>query len=434
MTKTTPTLPPHLQDLLSHVRTHSPYYRALYASLPPTPEIPTLASLPLTDPTSYWTTASTDATAILTAPLTDALVMRSGGSTSTPKTVYMTRAEFHETSRIHGALFPGSCAIQPGDRIANLSSQGGLYSGFMTYGYTVMNSAVPVVNLPISGKEPPASIEKDVNAFAATVVISNVFIATKLATFLKAAGRRLESVRLVLYTGEPFYADLRALYAAAFPNAVVRPMAYASVECKVVGFPVPGLNEGGDGDVDPVYRVVEEAVVLEIVGDDGHPVRENGVRGTLVVTNLLKRLQPTIRYPVGDVGEWVDFEQGLFRLRGRSDVGVKVGTALLDRAVLRRVVSEVLGEGVADSFQTVLRREKGRNVVVFRVAAERPEDGVGESIAARLEEAVAQVSSSWSKNREAGHVAPVQVEWVRFGELVFLEASGKLREVVDERY
>ncbi|PYH80519.1 acetyl-CoA synthetase-like protein [Aspergillus uvarum CBS 121591] len=434
MTKTTPTLPPHLQDLLSHVRTHSPYYRALYASLPPTPEILTLASLPLTDSTSYWTTASTDATAVLTAPLTDALVMRSGGSTSTPKTVYMTRAEFHETSRINGALFPGSCSIQPGDRIANLSSQGGLYSGFMTYGYTVMNSAVPVVNLPISGKEPPPSIEKDVNAFAATVVISNVFIATKLATFLRAAGRRLESVRLVLYTGEPFYADLRGLYAAAFPNAVVRPMAYASVECKVVGFPVPGLNKGGDGDVDPVYRVVEEAVVLEIVGDDGHPVRENGVRGTLVVTNLLKRLQPTIRYPIGDVGEWVDFERGLFRLRGRSDVGVKVGTALLDRAVLRRVVSEVLGEGVADSFQTVLRREKGRNVVVFRVAAERPEDGVGESIAERLEEAVAQVSSSWLKNREAGHVAPVQVEWVRFGELVFLEASGKLREVVDERY
>ncbi|RAL08023.1 AMP-dependent synthetase/ligase [Aspergillus homomorphus CBS 101889] len=430
-----PFIPPQLHELITHARTHSPYYRALYAHLPL--NISDLATLPLVDNTAYWRAASTDPNnpkgGVLTSALTDAVIMRSGGSTSEPKTVYMTRAEFHATSAINGALFGRSCGIQAGDRVANLSSQGGMYSGFMTYGYTVMNCSVPVVNMPISGKEPPPSITADILQFGATVVISNVFIATKLATYLRDRGLTLPTVRLILYTGEPFYRDLRALYNAAFPQAVVRPLAYASVECKIVAFPAYELNEGNeDADVEPTYRVVDEAVVLEIVGDDGAVIQENGVRGTLVVTNLLKKLQPTIRYPIGDVGEWVDVQAGLFKLRGRSNVGLKVGTALLDKALLRKLVSRVVGEGVADSFQTVIRRKNAHNIVLFRIAAEAPKDAT--AIPQRLEEAIIEANPSWARNRDAGQIAPVEVEWVRFQDLVFLEASGKLKEVIDERF
>ncbi|KAJ5266742.1 AMP-dependent synthetase/ligase [Penicillium angulare] len=424
-------IPPRLNELVSYVRSRSPYYKSLYANLPT--DIENFEALPLVDNTLYWNSSNKEPNGVLTEPLTDAVIMRSGGSTSEPKTVYMTRGEFLETSQINGELFGRDCGILAGDRVANLSSQGGMYSGFMTYGYTVMNCSLPVVNMPISGKESPAAIEKDISQFKGTVIISNVFIATKLATYLRSKEAQLPSIRLILYTGESFYKDLRTLYKSAFPNATIRPLAYASVECKIVAFPHYQLNYANeDGDINPIYEVCNRAVYLEIIADDGSVIKENGVQGNIVVTNLLKRLQPTIRYPIGDVGEWVDFQSGHFNLKGRSNVGLKIGTALLDRRLIRKLVAQVVGDGVVDSFQTVIRRKDSYNILIFRIAAEAPSDAA--YIPRRLENAIIHGNPSWRANRDAGHIAPVEVEWVQFEDLVFLEASGKLREVVDERF
>lgn len=422
---------PQLHELVTYVRSRSPYYQLLYANLPT--EVDNFESLPFVDNILYWKSSNTEPNGVITEPLTDAVIMRSGGSTSEPKTVYMTRGEFLETSRISGELFGRCCGIRPGDRVANLSSQGGMYSGFMTYGYTVMNCSLPVVNLPISGKEPHENIERDILQFKATVIISNVFIATKLAHYLRNKRAQLPSVRLILYTGGPFYKDLRPLYKCAFPNVVIRPLAYASVECKIVAFPEYELNhENEDGDINPVYRTCDRSVFLEIIAEDGSVVKVNGIRGSLVVTNLLKRLQPTIRYPIGDVGEWVNVQSGLFRLKGRSNVGLKIGTALLDKELIRKLVIQVVGAGVADSFQTVIRRKDSYNIVLFRIAAQAAMDT--DSIPQRLEEAIVNANPSWATNRDAGQIAPIEVEWVQFEDLVFLEASGKLREVIDERF
>ncbi|KAJ5249262.1 AMP-dependent synthetase/ligase [Penicillium chermesinum] len=424
-------IPPQLQELVTYVRSRSPYYQLLYANLPK--EITNFESLPLVDNTLYWKSSNSEPNGVLTEPLKDAVVMRSGGSTSEPKTVYMTREEFLETSRINGELFGRCCGVRPGDRVANLSSQGGMYSGFMTYGYAVMNCSLPVVNLPISGKETPENIERDISQFKATVIISNVFIATKLAHYLRNKQTQLSSVRLILYTGEPFYKDLRLLYKSAFPNATIRPLAYASVECKIVAFPEYELNhEDEDGDINPVYRTCDRSVFLEIIAEDGSVIKVNGIRGNLVVTNLLKRLQPTVRYPIGDVGEWVNIQSGLFRLRGRSNVGLKIGTALLDKGLIRKLVIQVVGAGVADNFQIVIRRKDSCNIVLFRIAAQAPAGT--DTIPQRLEEAIVNANPSWAINRDAGQIAPIEVEWVRFEQLVFLEASGKLREVIDERF
>ncbi|KAI0910975.1 AMP-dependent synthetase/ligase [Ustulina deusta] len=420
-----------LDALVAYVRTRSPYYRSLYAHLPN--PIKSFEDLPLVNGFKYWSSSNSEPNGVITEPLMDAVIMRSGGSTSEPKTVLMTRKEFLETSEIHGQLFAKSCGIVPGDRVANLSSQGGMYSGFMTYGYTVMNCPIPVVNMPISGKESPEQIEKDLSRFDATVVISNVFIATKLANYLRSKGKSLSCVRSILYTGEPFYKDLRCLFRSAFPSATIRPLAYASVECKIVAFPEFETNQNDpDADVDPLYKVCSSTVLLEIIADDGSVIRQPGARGTIVVTNLLKKLQPTIRYPIGDLGEWVNYEEGLFRLRGRSNVGLKVGTALLDKELIRRLIVNVIGDKIGDGFQTVIRRRGTQNVVIFRIAAAKPANSC--ELAERVTEEIIKANPSWAKNRDAGTIAPIELEWTSFHDLVFLEASGKLRDVVDERF
>lgn len=113
-------------------------------------------------------------------------------------------------------------------------------------------------------------------------------------------------------------------------------------------------------------------------------------------------------------------------------MGLKISTALLDRELIRELVVQVVGASVADTFQTVIRRKDSCNVVLFRIAARAPADA--DSIPLRLEEAIVNANPSWAKNRDAGQIAPIEVEWVRFEELLFLGASGKLREVIDERF
>jgi hypothetical protein len=46
--------------------------------------------------------------------------------------------------------------------------------------------------------------------------MSNVFTAVRLADYLRTTNQSLSLIRLVLYTGEPFYKDLRPLSKAAF--------------------------------------------------------------------------------------------------------------------------------------------------------------------------------------------------------------------------
>ena len=419
-------------ELVTFVRKHSPFYSRLYESL--APDTTNLEDLPITNNAEYWKAARSDQDQVLTGPLTDALVRRSGGSSGEPKTIFLSRHEFHLASQINGSLFAQYTGVVPGDIIANLSSQGGLYSGFMTYGYCVMNNPLPCVNLAISGKEPLDFMAQEINRFKATVIISNVFIATKLANYLRDRSISCPSVRLILYTGEAFYKDLKPLYSQTYPSARVSPLSYACAECTIMAWPsVSPLSPlfAADDEIHPVYRVNTAAIILEIIDSHGRPIKENGRRGTVVVTHLLKRLQPTIRYEVGDVAEWVDFAAATFRLGGRDAVGLKIGTAMLDQPTMWRVVARVLGDGV-DAFQAVVRRSDGRNEVTFRVAAPHPADPG--AVRRDLEEEIVRANPAWGRNRDAGLIAPVQVQWVKFDELAINEKSGKFKEIVEERY
>ncbi|OAA65588.1 AMP-dependent synthetase/ligase [Niveomyces insectorum RCEF 264] len=422
-----------VSELVQFVRTHSPYYRSLYQGLPKF--VVNMEDLPLTNNDEYWKASNGETNEVLTTPFVDGLVLRSGGSSNIPKTVLMTRSEFHITSQINGVLLAESSGLLPGDRVANLSAQGGMYSGFMTFGYTVMNCPTPIVNLPISGSEPLESITKSITDFKATVIISNVCISTRLAEHLQSKGVILPGIRQILFTGEAFYKDLRDLHHAVFPNARIRPLSYGSVELKIIAFPISRPGDEEYADVDPIYKVNSSSVIVEIIdSSDGSVIKENGRRGLVVGTNLIMRLQPKIRYPVGDSAEWVDYDAGLFRFRGRESVGLKIGNAHLGCQSIRRIVTGVLGEGNMVAYQTVVQRSERRNVVTIRIAAEAPGPDQAEEIRARIENGIMETTAAWRKRRDEGFIAPLVVDWVAFKDLARIETSGKLREIVEERY
>ncbi|KUI71342.1 hypothetical protein VM1G_07351 [Cytospora mali] len=423
-----------LQDIIQYARKHSPYYRDLYKDV--NSVAPSLEELPVTDSERYWELAHADAATVLTSPFTDGSPIRSGGSTTVPKMVFITRREIALSGQIMGAAWVRAGLLAPGDVIANLYSFGGMYGGFQYVNKAIENAPAPVAHLPLSSACPLDIVEHEIEAFAATVIIAPVFHITRLADHISKSGRPARSVRMILFSGESLSTSIVATWREVFPHAAIHPSMYSSVDSGGLAV-VPRACADADDKwavdmaVAPIYAVVPGGSVVELLADDGTAITEPDTPGHVFITSLVRRLQPAIRYPVGDLAVWVDYGARALRFLGRGSVAIKIVSSWFDISVLKALLAEVLATEVVGRLQCVLRREGLVSVLIFRLAVAAPadEDEVREKVEARLRE----LSPSWTKSRDAGRIAPLRFEWVDVSELVFQENSGKLKEIVDER-
>ncbi|KAI1176153.1 hypothetical protein F4777DRAFT_547326 [Nemania sp. FL0916] len=413
--------------LLAFIRTYSPYYRSFLSHLP---ENAPFSDIPVTDVAAFWGSAKADRASIQTGPFRDGVVMRSAASTGAPKLVFMTREELRRIGVIKATRASACSGMLPGDIIANLSPMGGMYGSFVWNHTGITEMPIDNVQLPIGGLQPADMVIDIIEEFDATVILSTLYSVTKVANYLLEHGRTLPSVRLILYSGEQFFKDVRLLWNKAYPNALIAPYLYGTVECGPIGMPVHGPRPNGDDDINPSYKVLEPAVHMEIVDEDGKPIVTAGVKGSVVVTHLIKRLQPLLRYPAGDIAAWDDYEQKTFRLYGRESVCLKISNVALDLPFLKSLVADHITPDAV--FQSVVRRTEGQNLLVLRVVCPKPENAA--EIRDAIEDHLMNVSFSWPLNREAGTIGPVEVEYVEFKDLILSATSGKVKNFVEERF
>ncbi|MEU6283237.1 phenylacetate--CoA ligase family protein [Streptomyces sp. NPDC047028] len=410
-------------ELIRFVRANSPFYRQLYARLPE--EVTHLADLPLVPQTEFWRANSPRDNTLLTAPLHEAVVFRSGGTTGAPKFSYYTRTEWREFTAAFGAGLVAA-GLRPGHRVADLFYAGDLYASFSFVLDSLHRSPVANVRLPIGGAAPWESTAATLEEFRAEVVAGTPTTLCALAERLTSADRTLPDVELLFFGGECLFGDQLPLLKAAFPNAEARSLGYASVDAGLLGEAVPG----GDPRV---HRAFTPHTVVEILCDDtDRSVEEDGVPGRLVVTDLRRRLMPVIRYPAGDRAEWVDRDAGVFRILGRAEEGVRVGPVSLYTQDVHDIVTAVDTAGDVTGLQLVVRRLYGRDGLTLRLAAGEPGPGraaLGDAVVA----AVLAQRPLYASATAAGHVNPLTVEWVRHQDLSVNSRTGKLIRVVDER-
>ena len=418
--------PEYLKDFLQYVRDHSAYYRGLWNVVPQGAS--SVEDLPLTNLDDYWNAAKDNK--LLTKTLWDGMIFRTGGTTSEPKVVYVARDEMAESLPHTGAAWSTSSGIQPGDRIANLFHIGGMYAGFAKMTLALHHVNTPHVHLPITGNEAIPDMANFMRLFKATVILSNVFTVCRVVDHLVAREETVDSVRLILYAGETFYKDLRSSWVKAFPNMHVRPLMYGAADGGLIGVPVsePGVQ---DEDVKPVYQVSQHTVLLEILDEDGKVIREPGRKGRVILTDVKRRLHPAIRYPMGDIAQWVDYAKGTFELLGRESVALKIGSLFLAVPKLRSLVARTLDGGFQDSFQLIVRRASGKNEVTFRFAASQPDP---EGATRALEQSLIAEFPKWGEYLAIGYIQPLRTEWVKVKDLVYVERSGKLKEIIEERF
>ncbi|WP_329403420.1 phenylacetate--CoA ligase family protein [Streptomyces melanogenes] len=415
-----------LSDLIRFARHNSPFYRDLYASLPP--DADRLTDLPVVDQEQFWAANTLDGNRVLTGPLSEATVYKTGGTTGAPKFSVYTRDEWRTfvTAFGQGLVDTG---LRPGHRVADLFYAGELYASFLFILDSLAHAPVDNVRLPIGGAAPLESTVPTLRDFAAQVVAGTSTTLCRLAEHILAADLRLDAVELVLFGGEALFADQRRLLAAAFPNAAVRSVGYASVDAGLLGRAVPGPDAR-------VHRAFTPESVVEILDDTtGEPITEPGRPGRVVVTSLFRRLMPIIRYPAGDRAEWTDTDLGHFRILGRAEEGVRVGPVSLYSQDAQDAVAEADTEGRIVGMQLVVRRWEGRDGLVLRLATAPGDDDpaalepLAKAVVTELESARPLYPDSVS----TGFVHPLSVEWARHRDLAVNPRSGKLVRVLDER-
>ncbi|WP_035805947.1 phenylacetate--CoA ligase family protein [Kitasatospora mediocidica] len=415
-----------IADLVRYVRTHSPFYRELYAGLPEgTTE---LTALPLIDHAAYWGAHGIEESRLLTGPHGDGIVFKTGGTTGKPRVSMYTRDEWREMSRRFGDGLPAA-GLRDGDRVANLFYAGELYSSFVFTLNLLQEAPVAAVQLPIGGAAPLDYVIGTLRDFTATVLAAPPTSLCRLAREVIDTVGTLAHIRLVLFSGEAFYGDQLELLATAFPGAEVRSIGYASVDAGILAGPVAGESDTR------IHQVFTPDKVIELLDPEtGEPIEEAGRPGRVVATDLARRLMPVIRYPVGDLAEWVDFPQRRFRLLGRSEEGARVGPVTVYLEDLRALVESTDEAGLVAEVQVVLRHREERDELVLRLAGPAEDAGqakaaLADALAARL----AQTRPMFADHADRGLIHPLAVEWVGPGALAINPRTGKLVRLVDER-
>lgn len=406
--------------LVDHVRKHSPYYGQLYRNLPKAGW--TLADLPMVDTQQYWARgAELEGWPVLTGPVTDAIVYKTGGTTGVAKHSVYTQAEWDQFITTFGRSL--SAWLEPGDRVANLFFAGDLYASFLFIQGALAKTQVPICVFPFTGAVDPQALATQVNQHGINILAGVPGKLLHAIASLEQDGIQLPGVRTVLYGGESVFAEQRALFKAVLPNARVVSIGCASVDAGLIGASTADCAPGE-------HRVFEPDTLVEIVDEaSGEPIHEINRTGLLVVTNLTRTLMPIIRYPVGDLAQWVEVPGSAsrkFKLAGRSSLGhrVRVGYATLFPDELATAINARLEHC---QWQLDIDRKNGTDFIVLRIA--HPGD---DASAEALLQSLKTMDPAVAELMEKGALA-ASVEWCQPLDLMTHPRTGKLLRVVDRR-
>ena len=318
--------------------------------------------------------------------------------------------------------------MQPSDRIANLYPLADFPTGaFLSVIRSGMIAGLPVVHGLTGSAHSEFKVRHSLNealdkvaAFRPTVLWGVPSFVRRFLEEAKRQGRDFSSVRLVITSGEPMPAVLRAemkeLLAGCGAGPVNIRARYAFTEMQ------GGLVQCADDAQG--QNVTSDLYFLEVVDADTGRRLPDGESGMLAITHLHRRGTVLLRYLVGDI---VTLSRESCPLCGRlgervvatprrTGSLVKCRGMLVNTDVVIDVLSAVQGIG---QFQLVFsREERAMDRMVIRIERDGDDAALRERLTAGVQQAVS--------------LRP-EVEFVPRGALYDQERSIKARRVLDLR-
>jgi phenylacetate-CoA ligase len=429
-----PSLQARLQAVIKIAAQRSPFYGALYREVLEQnagSEI-ALESLPIIDQTDFWKANTLTHNRLLTGPMNDGVVYKSGGTTGSPKFSVFTRDEWQEFTAAFGwGLNQGG--LRRGERVGNLFYAGELYASFLFVTASLAAAPEPALLLPISGATKLEEMTKLLAELEATTLTGAPTTILSLAAYLEQHGKTLPSVRKILFGGESAYAEQRAYLRRVFNQAEVRSVGYASVDAGLLGY--------ADVECEPgEHRCFDGHSIIELVDESTEDVvHEMDVPGRILVTNVRRTLMPILRYPAGDRAVWkepVGTPNRKFQLLGRAEEGARVGPATLYfedlMELLQGLSSDRGGHALSvQNLQLVIEHEALKDRLIMRVAVSDPEASEAQT-AAIVAEVLAK-RPMIAELVQKGFIHEPRVQFVFTHELETNPRTGKVKRVIDRR-
>lgn len=348
-----------LNELVTFARQYSPHYKQHL--LGSADSINSLTQLPVTDPVEYWNNShDLDQWPVLSGSIKQALVFKTGGSTSAGKLSVYRRDEWQALV----SEFGNSLTLQfkTGDRVANLFFAGDLYASFLFIHDSLAHVATEIVEFPFTGNVDSSVLAKAIVQHRINVLVGVPAHLLTFAAWLSRHGQILHGVDSLLYGGESLFATQRQILAEVFPNARIASIGYASVDAGFIG---ACDRDCADGE----HRMQDDHAIVEILDEHtGEVIEDCDQLGLLVVTNLKRTLMPLIRYPVGDRACWrepVGTSRRKFALKGRSASSqrVRVGILSLIPGEIGDIVQHTVG---SDDWQLVIEQAVHKDVLTLK--------------------------------------------------------------------
>ena len=415
-------------ELLMFARTHSPFYREFYAAVPAGET--RLAAYPVLDPKAFWAANTVQGNRVFTAPLTEGITFKSGGTSGQPKYSVFTHADWRAFTSVFGQGMRRS-GLRAGEHIGNLFYAGKLYASFLFTARCIEAAGVGIC-YPIGGDDAD-EILATWRQFGLTTLAGVPTTLMSLLEKLTPADRETLRLETFLFAGEPMFPDQIAALQEVFPGCQVRSFGVAGVDYGEMGWVPPGAALGE-------HCVFDESTVLEILQDNSDESIDGvGQPGRLVLTNLNRRLVPIVRYPVGDRGEWLDpagTPERRFRLLGRTEEGARVGPVTLYVDGILSMLADLHSAGAhwgVQSFQLCVDHIDRRDRLTLRLAVAAPQART-EADSTRVREALYAERPMFPGLVADGVVHPLVVEWIAPSALHTNARTGKLLRVVDRRH
>ncbi len=348
--------------------------------------------------------------ALLSAPLERAVVFQSGGTTGKPKYSLYSHADYRRLSRSTGRTLwaPG---LRPQDRCANMFAVGELYASFLTIHRGL--EEVGATSFPFTFHAPREQVLACLEPFSINVIMGLATQMVALGEALMAAGG--PRVNKLFYAAEHLYPEDRQKLVEGLGLEVVATAGYGAVDVGMIGYQCPDCQGG-------MHHTLGGVVIVELVDEEDRVIRESGVTGHLVVTNLERFLMPVIRYRVGDLGRWVAGEcpcgraAPRFELLGRGDDVLRIGYENVTFEDVRAAL------GGLSTFTMIKRRPEGKDLLLIQVEQSVHREQVVQNLLQR--------KPNLAEHVRQGYTHPVCVEQV--AKLERRAHSGKLRRVRDE--
>ncbi len=412
-----------LKKLVTHAR-RSDFYRHLYRDVPAS--ITELDQLPVLEQASYWQAYRETPERVMCHEHVDGQILSSGGTTGAPKRTHVTRAEWQNIA-VAGADALLSGGLSAGDRVGNLCAAGDLSTSMLFIHGSLLAASVPLMELPLSYAMAPAAIAAKVMELQIEALVGtpSILIPT-LEAYATLRQDAHEPLRKALFLGEMLSEEQARHMRHCAPGLHIRSAGHSMVDVGLVGT-ADGTCSLGE------HRETSDCVKLEIVDPETREVIDDvGRPGEILVTSFVRRLQPIIRYQVGDMAAWTEppGTRRKYRLEGRAPSFWSLGNGSYSYDDVKAVVDRLGVRYVA--LQLHLSTADERDQLQVRIVPShdgQPTPELATSIAEQL-----ATELKWLRgNIEAGFIGPVTVRWCSPADLSLSERVGKTLPVVDTR-